>query len=44
MRINYLTQWQGNFFEKGSDDTPSVQGGLTVKWNMDWAGTLPAVP
>lgn len=41
LRINYLTQWQGKAFESGDDDEPSVQGGFGVKWNMEWAGTIP---
>ena len=40
LRINYLTQWQGNAFEPGDVDVPSVQSGFNVKWTMDWAGTL----
>ena len=41
LRINYLTTWKGDFFEKGSEDVPSVQSDFNVKWDMDWAGTLP---
>lgn len=41
LRINYLTQWQGKFFEASSGDTSSVQSGFNIKWNMDWAGTIP---
>ena len=40
LRINYLTQWQGNAFEPGDVDVPSVQSSFNVKWTMDWAGTL----
>ena len=40
LRINYLTQWQGNAFDPGDVDVPSVQSGFNVKWTMDWAGTL----
>ena len=40
LRINYLTSWQGKFFEKGSDDTPSTQNGLNIQWDISWADTL----
>lgn len=40
LRINYLTQWQGNFFDVSSEDVPAVQNGFNVKWDTEWAGTL----
>lgn len=40
LRVNYLTQWQGNAFEAGDVDVPSVQSGFNVTWDMEWAGTL----
>lgn len=48
LRINYLTQWQGKAFEAsdddGGDEPSSVQSGFSVKWDMDWAGTLTVNP
>ena len=40
LRINYLTEWKGKAFEASDDDVPSVQSGLNVKWNMEWADTI----
>ena len=40
LRINYLTTWKGNFFEKGSEDVSGVQSGFNVKWDTQWADTL----
>lgn len=47
LRINYLTEWHGKAFEAsddGDDETPSVQSGFNINWNMDWAGTLHVTP
>ena len=41
LRINYLTVWQGRAFEQGDIDTPDAQSNFGIKWNMDWAGTIP---
>lgn len=40
LRINYLTIWQGKAFEQGDDEITDVQSDFSVKWDMDWAGTL----
>lgn len=46
LRINYLTEWHGKAFEASDDDgdTPSVQSGFNIKWDMNWAGTLHVTP
>ena len=40
LRINYLTEWKGKAFEPSDDDSPNVQSGFNIEWDMDWAGTL----
>lgn len=39
LRINYLTEWKGKAFEETDDVTPSTEGSLNIKWDMDWEGT-----
>lgn len=45
LRINYLTEWKGKFFEASDDEDPSgEQRGFSIEWNMDWAGKLTYEP
>lgn len=40
LRINHLTMWKGNFFEKGGDDSPFLQEDFGMEWDINWADTL----
>lgn len=47
LRINFLTEWEGIFFEEGGNDTPDVpdmQNGFNIKWDMAWADTIRLTP
>ncbi len=47
LRINYLTEWEGIFFEEDGDDTPDVpdmQNGLNIRWTTAWADTIRLTP
>ena len=47
LRINYLTEWEGIFFEEDGDDTPDVpdmQNGLNIRLTTAWADTIRLTP
>lgn len=42
LRINYLTEWEGKFFEKSTDE--EFDAGISVYWETKWADTLKINP